>query len=173
MKEQVNAEKKELSRWSLYRQPTPSKKIKSVATLRKKIREFFDGCDDIVPPTPSQLALYLGYASASALYREIANPQEPEYAAELEAAVDRITDFMTVRQMKMAERADDYRGYESALKRIDALVEKAEGRASNGNAPLIGGDVNIQVNVEKLNSLIDDSIDSILDSIETTAEEVK
>ena len=40
--ESLALKKKEMQQWGMYKYPTPTKRIKSVSMLRKKIEQFFE-----------------------------------------------------------------------------------------------------------------------------------
>src|SRR5574344_1395482 len=118
--ESLALKKKEMQSWGMYKYPTPTKRIKSVSMLRKKIEQFFEEnpVDQVKAdklPTPTQLAVYLGYPSARAMYDEINNPKEPDYSAILARGVDIIKDALGKRQLKIAEEKEDWKGIDAYL----------------------------------------------------------
>lgn len=138
--------------------------MKSVSLLRKKVIEFFEKCDsdggteDL--PTPSQLAVYLGYSSAQAMYRDINNPEvAPEYAQILDRAVDIIKDNLQRRQLRFAEARSDWEGIDAVLQRMDKALEKTEPVKDEKK------DINININFEKqerIKGLIGDRMSKLM-----------
>ena len=161
----VNSTKKEMNKWGIYRYPTPTKKIKSVSLLRKKLQEFFEESNSDPKKaemmiTPTQLAIYLGYSSANAMYRDINNPDvAPEYAQLLDRAVDLIKDNLQRRQLRYAEFMNDWKGVDAVLQRIDKAQEKTE--------PVEDEEKNININInlekqERIKGLVDERIASLM-----------
>ena len=109
-------------------------------------------------PTPSQLAVHLGYPSAMAMFRDINSPEiEPEYAQLLERAVDMIKDNMQRRQLRFAEIKKDWEGIADVVNRMDKDIEKSR--------PDEGKTVNININIEKqerIKSFLSDSMDRLM-----------
>lgn len=165
----------------MYRYPTPTKRIKSISLLRKKIDEFFEShptdvyAQDL--PTPTQLAIYLGYPTQQALFNEINNPIEPEYSAYLAQAVDMIRDCLLRRQMQIAEIGKRWEGVDAALSRMERIEERTMPISDSKQS------IAIQINMnarEKTKQLVNDSIASLLGDLAssnlknvTPVEEVK
>lgn len=146
-----------MQEWGIYRYPTPTKKIKSLSMLRKKIVEFFNehdaGAKADKLPTPTELAVYLGYSSAGAMYRDIRSGSYPEYSALLDRAVDVIKDNLQRRQLYLAEKKSDWKGIDAVLQRIDS-AQGIDNNTTNNN-------VNINISIEqkeKIKSLVDDRL---------------
>lgn len=155
--ENINKTRKEMLSWGVYRYPTPTKKIKSLSLLRKKLNEFFleNSADETADklPTPTKLAIYLGYASSSAMYKDINDRSEPEYSDALERAVDMIKDALQKRQLEIAENKEDWRGIDAVLQRMD----KAQGLDTKTSK----SDVNVNITIEqrqRIKSTIDDRL---------------
>lgn len=155
--ENINKSKQQMQEWGIYRYPTPTKKVKSLSMLRKKIVEFFNEHDADAKadklPTPTQLAVYLGYSSSSAMYNDIRSNSYPEYSALLDRAVDVIKDNLQRRQLHLAEKKDDWKGIDAVLQRIDS----AQGITSNTT----NSNVNVNITIEqkeKIKSLVDDRL---------------
>ena len=162
--ENINKSKEQVRQWGLYKYPTPTKRIKSISQLRKKLDEFFElhPIDNKTKamdlPTPTQLAVFLGYPSQSALFAEINNPIEPEYSAFLARAVDLIRDALLKKQMGIAERAGKWDGIDAALSRMERIEEKTMPESDSKSA------INIQINLnarEKTKNLVNESIASL------------
>lgn len=174
--ENLALKKKEMQQWGMYKYPTPTKRIKSVSMLRRKIEEFFDEnpvdrvkADKL--PTPTQLAVYLGYPSARAMYDEINNPKEPDYSAILARGVDIIKDALGKRQLKIAEEKADWKGIDAYLTRLDAEADKTDPNIKKG-AGSSKTEVNVTVNMER-QERIKDYVSDKMDSLMAEFEEVK
>lgn len=147
----------------MYRYPTPTKRIKSISLLRKRIDEFFEEhptdvyAQDL--PTPTQLAIFLGYPTQQALYNEINNPTEPEYSVYLAQAVDMVKDALLRRQMQIAEIGKRWEGIDAALSRMERIDERTLPVSDSKQS------IAIQINMnarEKTKQLVNDSIASLL-----------
>lgn len=169
--ENINKTKAQLREWGLYKYPTPTKRIKSISQLKKKLDEFFEEhpitnkTKSVDLPTPTQLAVFLGYPSQSALFAEINNPVEPEYSAHLARAVDLIRDALLRKQMGIAEKAGKWDGIDAALSRMERIEEKTmpveDSKAS----------INLQINLnarEKTKNLVAESIASLMSDLKTS-----
>jgi hypothetical protein len=155
--ENINKSKQEMNSWGIYRYPTPTKKVKSISLLRKKLNQFFmeNSADETADrlPTPTRLAIYLGYASSTAMYKDINDRTEPEYSDLLARAVDMIKDALQKRQLEIAESKEDWHGIEAVLQRMD----KAQGLDTKKSQ----NDVNINISIEekqRIKSTIDDRL---------------
>lgn len=155
--ENINKSKQEMNSWGIYRYPTPTKKIKSISLLRKKLNAFFieNSADETADrlPTPTRLAIYLGYASSTAMFKDINDRTEPEYSDLLARAVDMIKDALQKRQLEIAESKEDWHGIEAVLQRMD----KAQGLDTKKSQ----SDVNINISIEekqRIKSTIDDRL---------------
>lgn len=166
--ENINKTKKEMQSWGVYRYPTPTKKIKSLSLLRKSLNQFFAENPANVQahelPTPTKLAVYLGYASAGQMYRDIRESSYPEYSMLLERAVDMIKDALQNRQLEIAENKEDWHGIDAVLKRID----KEQGLDTKTNR----SDVNVNITIEQKNR-IRSAIDDRLGFLKGNFEDVK
>ncbi len=154
--------------WGIYRYPTPTKKIKSLSLLRKKLNEFFtensaEGQAHELP-TPTRLAIYLGYASSTAMYKDIEDRTEPEYSDALARAVDMIKDALQKRQLEIAEAKEDWRGIDAVLQRMD----KAQGIDTKKSQ----NDINVNISIEQ-KQRIKSTIDDRLDFLNASFEEIK
>lgn len=169
--ENLNKTKAQVRQWGLYKYPTPTKRIKSISQLKKRLDEFFEThpIDNKTKamdlPTPTQLAVFLGYPSQSALFAEINNPVEPEYSAYLSRAVDLIRDALLKKQMGIAEKAGKWDGIDAALSRMERIEEKTmpveDSKAS----------INLQINLnarEKTKNLVAESIASLMSDLKTS-----
>lgn len=169
--ENLNKTKAQVREWGLYKYPTPTKRIKSISQLKKRLDEFFEThpIDNKTKamdlPTPTQLAVFLGYPSQSALFAEINNPVEPEYSAYLSRAVDLIRDALLKKQMGIAEKAGKWDGIDAALSRMERIEEKTmpveDSKAS----------INLQINLnarEKTKNLVAESIASLMSDLKTS-----
>lgn len=166
--ENINKTKKEMLSWGIYRYPTPTKKIKSLSLLRKKLNEFFtensaEGQAHELP-TPTRLAIYLGYASSTAMYKDIEDRTEPEYSDALARAVDMIKDALQKRQLEIAESKEDWRGIDAVLQRMD----KAQGIDTKKSQ----NDINVNISIEQ-KQRIKSTIDDRLDFLNASFEEIK
>ena len=146
-----------MNSWGIYRYPTPTKKVKSISLLRKKLNQFFmeNSAEETADrlPTPTRLAIYLGYASSTAMYKDINDRTEPEYSDLLARAVDMIKDALQKRQLEIAESKEDWHGIEAVLQRMD----KAQGLDTKKSQ----NDVNINISIEekqRIKSTIDDRL---------------
>lgn len=155
--ENINKSKQEMNSWGIYRYPTPTKKVKSISLLRKKLNQFFmeNSAEETADrlPTPTRLAIYLGYASSTAMYKDINDRTEPEYSDLLARAVDMIKDALQKRQLEIAESKEDWHGIEAVLQRMD----KAQGLDTKKSQ----NDVNINISIEekqRIKSTIDDRL---------------
>ena len=155
--ENINKSKQEMNSWGIYRYPTPTKKVKSISLLRKKLNQFFmeNSAEETADrlPTPTRLAIYLGYASSTAMYKDINDRAEPEYSDLLARAVDMIKDALQKRQLEIAESKEDWHGIEAVLQRMD----KAQGLDTKKSQ----NDVNINISIEekqRIKSTIDDRL---------------
>lgn len=155
--ENINKSKQEMNSWGIYRYPTPTKKVKSISLLRKKLNQFFmeNSADETADrlPTPTRLAIYLGYASSTAMYKDINDRTEPEYSDLLARAVDMIKDALQKRQLEIAESKEDWHGIEAVLQRMDKAQGLDTKRSQN--------DVNINISIEekqRIKSTIDDRL---------------
>ena len=169
--ENLNKTKAQVREWGLYKYPTPTKRIKSISQLKKRLDEFFEThpIDNKTKamdlPTPTQLAVFLGYPSQSALFAEINNPVEPEYSAYLSRAVDLIRDALLKKQIGIAEKAGKWDGIDAALSRMERIEEKTmpveDSKAS----------INLQINLnarEKTKNLVAESIASLMSDLKTS-----
>lgn len=127
--------------------------------------EFFESTDNDPRkaeelPTPSQLAVFLGYSSAQAMYRDINNPDvAPEYAQLLDRAVDLIKDNLQRRQLRYAEKRNDWQGIDAILQRMDKAQERTE--------PIEDKDKNININInierqERIKGFIDEKMELLM-----------
>lgn len=166
--ENINKTKKEMLSWGVYRYPTPTKKIKSLSLLRKSLNQFFqENPADVQAhelPTPTKLAVYLGYASAGQMYRDIRECSYPEYSMLLERAVDMIKDALQRRQLEIAESKEDWHGIDAVLQRID----KEQGLDTKTSK----SDVNVNITIEQKNR-IKSTIDDRLGFLKGNYEDVK
>lgn len=174
--ESLALKKKEMQSWGIYKYPTPTKRIKSVSMLRKKIEQFFEEnpVDQVKAdklPTPTQLAVYLGYPSARSMYDEINNPKEPDYSAILARGVDIIKDALGKRQLKIAEEKEDWKGIDAYLSRLDAEADKTDLNTRKGTGTS-KTEVNVTVNMER-QERIKDYVSDKMDSLMAEFEEVK
>ena len=174
--ESLALKKKEMQQWGMYKYPTPTKRIKSVSMLRKKIEQFFDEnpVDHVKAdklPTPTQLAVYLGYPSARSMYDEINNPKEPDYSAILARGVDIIKDALGKRQLKIAEEKEDWKGIDAYLSRLDSEADKTDPSTRKGTGTS-KTEVNVTVNMER-QERIKDYVSDKMDSLMAEFEEVK
>lgn len=169
--ENINKQKAQIREWGLYKYPTPTKRIKSVSQLKKKLDEFFEThpidnkTKAVDLPTPTQLAVFLGYPSQAALFAEINNPVEPEYSAFLARAVDLIRDALMRKQMGIAERAGKWEGIDAALSRLERVEEKTMPETDSKSA------INIQINLnarEKTRNLVNESIASLMSDLKSS-----
>ena len=169
--ENINKSKEQVRQWGLYKYPTPTKRIKSISQLKKKLDAFFEEhpidtktkVEDL--PTPTQLAVYLGYPSLASLFAEINNPVEPEYSAFLARAVDLIKDALLKKQMCIAERAGKWDGIDAALSRMERLEEKTMPVSDSKSA------INIQINLnarEKTKNIVNESIASLMSDLKSS-----
>lgn len=169
--ENLNKTKAQVRQWGLYKYPTPTKRIKSISQLKKRLDEFFEThpIDNKTKamdlPTPTQLAVFLGYPSQASLFAEINNPVEPEYSAYLSRAVDLIRDALLKKQMGIAEKAGKWDGIDAALSRMERIEEKTmpveDSKAS----------INLQINLnarEKTKNLVAESIASLMSDLKTS-----
>lgn len=169
--ENLNKTKAQVREWGLYKYPTPTKRIKSISQLKKRLDEFFEThpIDNKTKamdlPTPTQLAVFLGYPSQASLFAEINNPVEPEYSAYLSRAVDLIRDALLKKQMGIAEKAGKWDGIDAALSRMERIEEKTmpveDSKAS----------INLQINLnarEKTKNLVAESIASLMSDLKTS-----
>lgn len=169
--ENLNKTKAQVREWGLYKYPTPTKRIKSISQLKKRLDEFFEThpIDNKTKamdlPTPTQLAVFLGYPSQASLFAEINNPAEPEYSAYLSRAVDLIRDALLKKQMGIAEKAGKWDGIDAALSRMERIEEKTmpveDSKAS----------INLQINLnarEKTKNLVAESIASLMSDLKTS-----
>ena len=174
--ESLALKKKEMQSWGMYKYPTPTKRIKSVSMLRKKIEQFFEEnpVDQVKAdklPTPTQLAVYLGYPSARSMYDEINNPKEPDYSAILARGVDIIKDALGKRQLKIAEEKEDWKGIDAYLSRLDTEADKTDPNTRKGTGTS-KTEVNVTVNMER-QERIKDYVSDKMDSLMAEFEEVK
>lgn len=169
--ENINKQKAQIREWGLYKYPTPTKRIKSVSQLKKKLDEFFEAhpidnkTKAVDLPTPTQLAVFLGYPSQASLFAEINNPVEPEYSAFLARAVDLIRDALMRKQMGIAERAGKWEGIDAALSRLERVEEKTMPETDSKSA------INIQINLnarEKTRNLVNESIASLMSDLKSS-----
>lgn len=169
--ENINKQKAQIREWGLYKYPTPTKRIKSVSQLKKKLDEFFEThpidnkTKAVDLPTPTQLAVFLGYPSQASLFAEINNPVEPEYSAFLARAVDLIRDALMRKQMGIAERAGKWEGIDAALSRLERVEEKTMPETDSKSA------INIQINLnarEKTKNLVNESIASLMSDLKSS-----
>lgn len=169
--ENINKQKAQIREWGLYKYPTPTKRIKSVSQLKKKLDEFFEThpidnkTKAVDLPTPTQLAVFLGYPSQASLFAEINNPVEPEYSAFLARAVDLIRDALMRKQMGIAERAGKWEGIDAALSRLERVEEKTMPETDSKSA------INIQINLnarEKTRNLVNESIASLMSDLKSS-----
>lgn len=169
--ENINKQKAQIREWGLYKYPTPTKRIKSVSQLKKKLDEFFEThpidnkTKAVDLPTPTQLAVFLGYPSQASLFAEINNPVEPEYSAFLARAVDLIRDALMRKQMGIAERAGKWEGIDAALSRLERVEEKIMPETDSKSA------INIQINLnarEKTRNLVNESIASLMSDLKSS-----
>lgn len=169
--ENLNKTKAQVREWGLYKYPTPTKRIKSISQLKKRLDEFFEthpidnNTKAMDLPTPTQLAVFLGYPSQASLFAEINNPVEPEYSAYLSRAVDLIRDALLKKQMGIAEKAGKWDGIDAALSRMERIEEKTmpveDSKAS----------INLQINLnarEKTKNLVAESIASLMSDLKTS-----
>lgn len=169
--ENLNKTKAQVRQWGLYKYPTPTKRIKSISQLKKRLDEFFEThpinnkTKAMDLPTPTQLAVFLGYPSQASLFAEINNPVEPEYSAYLSRAVDLIRDALLKKQMGIAEKAGKWDGIDAALSRMERIEEKTipveDSKAS----------INLQINLnarEKTKNLVAESIASLMSDLKTS-----
>lgn len=166
--ENINKTKKEMQSWGVYRYPTPTKKIKSLSLLKKALNQFFQensaNGQAHELPTPTKLAVYLGYASAGQMYRDIRESSYPEYSMLLERAVDMIKDALQSRQLELAESKEDWHGIDAALRRID----KEQGLDTKTSK----SDVNVNITIEQRNR-IKSTIDDRLGFLKGNYEDIK
>ena len=169
--ENINKQKAQIREWGLYKYPTPTKRIKSISQLKKKLDEFFEThpidnkTKAVDLPTPTQLAVFLGYPSQASLFAEINNPVEPEYSAFLARAVDLIRDALMRKQMGIAERAGKWEGIDAALSRLERVEEKTMPETDSKSA------INIQINLnarEKTRNLVNESIASLMSDLKSS-----
>lgn len=169
--ENINKQKAQIREWGLYKYPTPTKRIKSVSQLKKKLDEFFEThpidnkTKAVDLPTPTQLAVFLGYPSQASLFAEINNPVEPEYSAFLARAVDLIRDALMRKQMGIAERAGKWEGIDAALSRIERIDVGTAPESDSKSA------INIQINLnarEKTKNLVNESIASLMSDLKSS-----
>lgn len=169
--ENINKQKAQIREWGLYKYPTPTKRIKSVSQLKKKLDEFFEThpidnkTKAVDLPTPTQLAVFLGYPSQASLFAEINNPVEPEYSAFLARAVDLIRDALMRKQMGIAERAGKWEGIDAALSRIERIDAGTAPESDSKSA------INIQINLnarEKTKNLVNESIASLMSDLKSS-----
>ena len=176
--ESLALKKKEMQSWGMYKYPTPTKRIKSISMLRKKIEQFFEEnpVDHVKAdklPTPTQLAVYLGYPSARSMYDEINNPKEPDYSAILARGVDIIKDALGKRQLKIAEEKEDWKGIDTYLSRLDAEADKTDPNTRKGTGTS-KTEVNVTVNMERqerIKDYVSDKMDSLMAEFEEVKEE--
>lgn len=153
----LNRQKQEIANWGVFRYPTLLKPVKSVSKLEEKIGEYFSQFTDenmfetdllqigkyaeklIVKnatlPTVSELANYIGYPSANAIYKELNKPSvstDARYYMVLEKAVSLIESLYEKRALTLGEKAEDYRAYTEILKRHDQIKERLEEKESVG-----------------------------------------
>lgn len=133
--------------------------------MKKRLVEFFEHTDNNPThaehlPTPSQLAVFLGYSSAQAMYRDINNPEvAPEYAQLLDRAVDILKDNLQRRQLRYAEARSDWQGVDAILQRMDKAQERTE--------PVEDKDKNININIniekqERIKGFIDEKMELLM-----------
>lgn len=160
-KENINKSKKEMRAWGGCRYPVRCKPVDSVSQLNKKLNEFFEQYfTDDNRPSVNDLAIFLGYPSQRAIYREINNPcpNNIDYQALLERAVGIIDDRIVKSMMDISEVAQDYRGFDSALKRMDSINAKYETAATEGKASGLSININIS---SKMDAKLVDVMDSL------------
>lgn len=162
--ENISKKRGEMRKWGLYRYPTPTKRIKSVGMLNKAIDEFFEEHPLDVErasqlPTPTELAMYLGYPSQQALYNEVNNPVEPRYSAVLAQALDMIRDALLKRQMDVAETGKRWEGIDAALSRMERIEERTLPVNDSKSSIAIQINMNAQ---QKTRQLIDESVSSLI-----------
>lgn len=166
--ENINKTKKEMQSWGVYRYPTPTKKIKSLSLLKKALNQFFQENPATGQahelPTPTKLAVYLGYASAGQMYKDIRECSYPEYSMLLERAVDMIKDSLQRRQLEIAENKEDWHGIDAVLQRID----KEQGLDTKTSK----ADVNVNITIEQKNR-IKSTIDDRLGFLKGDYEDIK
>ncbi len=162
--ENITKKRSEMRKWGLYRYPTPTKRIKSVGKLNEAIDAFFEEHPLDVEkasklPTPTELALYLGYPSQQALYNEINNPIDPRYSAVLAQAIDMIRDALLKRQMDIAEIGKRWEGIDAALSRMERIEERTMPASDSKSSIAIQINMNAQ---QKTRQLIDESVSSLI-----------
>lgn len=162
--ENITKTRIEMREWGLYRYPTLKKRIKSVGKLSEAIDKFFEEHSLYVEkaselPTPTELALYLGYPSQHALYNEINNPVDPRYSAVLARAIDMIKDALLKRQMDIAEIGKRWEGIDAALSRMERIDERTMPVTDNKSSIAIQINMNAQ---QKTRQLIDESVSSLI-----------
>lgn len=182
--ENINKSKNQIRQWGLYKYPTPTKRIKSISQLKKRLDAFFEEhpinnkTKAVDLPTPTELAVFLGYPSQAALFAEINNPIEPEYSAFLARAVDLIKDALLKKQMGIAEKAGKWDGIDAALSRMERIEERTMPVEDAKSA------ISIQINLnarEKTKNLVNESIASLMSDlkasnqkpVDTTYEEIE
>lgn len=132
--------------------------------LNKAIDEFFEEHPLDVErasqlPTPTELAMYLGYPSQQALYNEVNNPVEPRYSAVLAQALDMIRDALLKRQMDVAETGKRWEGIDAALSRMERIEERTLPVNDSKSSIAIQINMNAQ---QKTRQLIDESVSSLI-----------
>lgn len=162
--ENITKKRTEMRKWGLYRYPTPTKRIKSVGKLKEAIDEFFEEHPLDVEkasqlPTPTELAMYLGYPSQQALYNEVNNPVDPRYSAVLAQSLDMIKDALLKRQMDIAEIGKRWEGIDAALSRMERIEERTMPVTDSKSSIAIQINMNAQ---QKTRQLIDESVSSLI-----------
>lgn len=154
------------------RYPTPTKKIKSISMLKKRINQFFD-CD-YIPNTPddlknnrktiNDLATWLGYASKNTLMLAIQNNSVPEYSEWLEYAVCKLENDIETAWLTRIESAPKnakaFEQYDKFLARMDNVRARYAAKEDKK-------DLNISINIAKVER-IDEAIYKSVSNLQET-----
>lgn len=160
-----------IKEFGVARYPTPTKKIKSITKLKKRIEQFFDYSyhstakqdKNNARETVNDLALWLGYSSRNTLMQAIATSRdnEPEYAEWLEYAVSKLEDRFDKEWLDTIRASTDPRAidqYAKFIERMDKLRATSNPKDDEKQA------VNISINIAK-NEIVNEAIDKSIDSL--------
>lgn len=182
--EKIKKSRSELAREQMYRFPSyGNKRIKSKSQLRKAIAEFFKEYDTRVIEKgrksndqtkalalPSDLAMFLGYASYRQMAYEINNPIDPEYSSILSSAVDYINGNIQRTQLALALKVGDVKGVDNVAKYYDKINDSTIAKTDSKT------EVNIQINLEskkRVDAYVDERMEKLMASIKTVANTVQ
>lgn len=104
-----------------------SAKPRTAKAVRRAAASYIMGLGSDGRVTLSELASALGYSSQAALMKAINDANLPaDYREALDEAVNLADSMLTQRMLAIAEQKHDYKGYESALSRMDRLRESLD-----------------------------------------------